>query len=86
MLQNCANAAYEVCRICAVLYSGRVKGVRGKREGHWSFLFPRRGLSGLKAVFEFTGELDKNRIYTVSVKQQKLININKNLENIYEMC
>jgi hypothetical protein len=21
--QNCANAAYKVCRICAVLYSGR---------------------------------------------------------------
>jgi hypothetical protein len=27
-----------------LLYSGRVKGERGKREGHWSFLFPRRGL------------------------------------------
>ena len=29
---------------CLKKYSGRVKGARGKREGHWSFLFPRRGL------------------------------------------
>ncbi len=55
----------------AVLYSGRVKGARGRREGHWSFLLPRRGLSGLSGLSSLN-----NSIVAVCFNDFKSISVN----------
>ena len=49
---------YKTARVARSFIFRESKGGTGEREGHWSFLFPRRGLVAVLCSLEMTGKLD----------------------------